>query len=544
MSVRLTLSDPSVKELAKASCSITHYKDLPKLIGEANWQEWSDALQHAALMAGTDAVLNGESKHPPSLDEQQSTTAQWNDNVKRTAVWRRRNESLLKAMRKASGPGVDLDEFGALNAHDTYLRLQSGYHTSNSQRAFQLFSEELVVSYELDSSPRHIADELQDAFNRYNHLVGHNTEQRLPEIFLKMAFLDSLDSEYHEWRKSLLRNRNVLSLDEGSALNLDELVDLAIAERSRLLQEQADNSTSAPTASQQPSKRNISQVDEPAHSNDSSSEDSGDDENNSEAEIVQQSKDVPKSHGKWRVTAAAHHALVKAQIDVVTAGREISGNKRHKYPTLRGDLTGNWLLYNKGYDPGTGGQCHIRLWSTTSKDLKRLHPDNQRYKGELQIGPHEKVETFDIAQFSPPHHVTGRCLQVTFTQTGRESRVGGMTFWGNGRMMVTAPAPLIGNLSGKILVLEFAAVQTMKALRLAGTGAQTGPDRSGNEGNDDRNGDDESSSGDSSDNEERHDLVIRTERHSSVAIKTEEDENTAMAEATEEAITSVAIKAE
>ncbi|KAG9578559.1 hypothetical protein KCU77_g13054, partial [Aureobasidium melanogenum] len=107
MNVRLSLSDPSVKELARPSCAHERYYDaLPKLQGEANWQECSDALQHAALMAGTDAVLNGESKHPPSLDEQQSTTTQWNDNIRCTAVWRSRNESLLKAMRKASGPGV------------------------------------------------------------------------------------------------------------------------------------------------------------------------------------------------------------------------------------------------------------------------------------------------------------------------------------------------------------------------------------------------------------------------------------------------------
>ncbi|KAG9842959.1 hypothetical protein KCU98_g7707, partial [Aureobasidium melanogenum] len=112
MNVRLSLSDSSVKELARASCAHERYYDaLPKLQGEANWQEWSDALQHAALMAGTDAVLNGESKHPQSLEGQQSTTSEWNDNVRRTAIWRSRNESLLKAMRNASD--VDFDDLGA-----------------------------------------------------------------------------------------------------------------------------------------------------------------------------------------------------------------------------------------------------------------------------------------------------------------------------------------------------------------------------------------------------------------------------------------------
>lgn len=121
MNVRLTLSDPSVKELAKASCSNTHYNNLQKLLGEANWQQWSDALQHAALMAGTDAVLNGESRHPISLEGKQSTLAEWNENIKRTVVWRCRNESLLKAMRHSLDPGVDLSQFEGLDARRTYL---------------------------------------------------------------------------------------------------------------------------------------------------------------------------------------------------------------------------------------------------------------------------------------------------------------------------------------------------------------------------------------------------------------------------------------
>ena len=107
---RLTLSDPLVKQLAQASCAHEKYYDvLPKLQGEANWQEWSDALQHAALMAGTDAVLNGESKHPQSLEGKQCTTFEWNDNIKRTAIWRARNESLLKAMRGAAD--IDFTDF-------------------------------------------------------------------------------------------------------------------------------------------------------------------------------------------------------------------------------------------------------------------------------------------------------------------------------------------------------------------------------------------------------------------------------------------------
>ncbi|KAI4732763.1 hypothetical protein E4T50_16671 [Aureobasidium sp. EXF-12298] len=270
MSGRLTLSDPLVKELAQASCvHEKYYDDLPKLQGEGNWQEWSDALQHAALMAGTDAVLNGESKHPKSLEGKQSTTAEWNDNIKRTAIWRSRNESLLKAMRGAAD--VDFDDFGASNAYDTYISLGSRYHTSDDQRAFALFSEGLLGTCELDDSPEEIANDLQNAFNQYNQLVGDNIEQRLPENFLKMTFLDSLQFDYHDWRKALLKERDVLALGQGSALTFSELVELVVVEQTRLLHVQTKQPTPADTPApvlppQQASKRNITQVDEPSQS--------------------------------------------------------------------------------------------------------------------------------------------------------------------------------------------------------------------------------------------------------------------------------------
>jgi hypothetical protein len=269
MSGRLTLSDPSVKKLAQASCVHEKYYDaLPRLQGETNWQEWSDALQHAASMAGTDAVLNGESKHPKSIKGKQSTTAKWNDNTKRTAIWRSRNESLLKAMRGAAD--VDFDDFGTSNAHDTYVGLRSKYHTSDNQRVFKLYSEDLLVRYDPKCSPQGFANDLQDAFNQYNQLVGDNIEQRLPENFLKLAFLDSLDSGYHDWRRALLRERDVLALGQGSTLTFNELVELAVVEHGELLQEQTKTNTPEPAPppppQQQAPKRNLSQVDRPAQS--------------------------------------------------------------------------------------------------------------------------------------------------------------------------------------------------------------------------------------------------------------------------------------
>ncbi|THY12141.1 hypothetical protein D6D01_08687 [Aureobasidium pullulans] len=258
---RLAHSDISVQRIAQASCSHDHYNDLPKLQGEANWQEWSDALQDAALMAGTEAVLSGESTHPPALDGKQST-AEWNDNIKRTAVWRRRNESLLKAMRDTMESDADIDMFGSLNAHKAYIGLKSRYYVSDNQKVINLYNDELMLAeIDLEDSPKEIADDFQAAFDQYNHLFDHNELQRLPEIFLKLEFLNSLGIVYADWVRTLLKEHDVLGLNQGPTLTFDELVDLVIVERGRLLQAQKDASAYA-SASRQSTKRNISQVED------------------------------------------------------------------------------------------------------------------------------------------------------------------------------------------------------------------------------------------------------------------------------------------
>ncbi|TIA41873.1 hypothetical protein D6C78_01529 [Aureobasidium pullulans] len=265
---RLALSDPAVKKIAQASSSHNYFDELPKLQGEDDWHKWSDALQDAALMAGADAILNGESTHPLSLDDKQCTTAEWNDNIKRTAVWRRRNESLLKAMRDTMESDADIDMFGPLNAHKAYIGLKSRYYVFDNQKVINLYNDELMLAeIDLDDSPEEIADDFQAAFDQYNHLFDHNESQRLPENFLKLEFLNSLDDVYADWIKALLKEHDVLGLNQGPALTFNELVDMAVVEHNRLLQENTSEDVSAHvSAKHQPAKRNISEVEEDSHS--------------------------------------------------------------------------------------------------------------------------------------------------------------------------------------------------------------------------------------------------------------------------------------
>ncbi|KAI4719916.1 hypothetical protein E4T48_03803 [Aureobasidium sp. EXF-10727] len=600
---RLTLSDPSIKELAQASCAHERYDALPKLQGSDNWPEWSDALQHAALMAGTDAILNGESRHPISLEGKQCTLSEWNENVKRTAVWRCRNESLLKAMRNASGSGVDLSEFGGLDARRTYLGLKSRYRVSDCQRAFKLFSEDLMVVYEFDSSPKDIALQLQHVFNQYNDLVGHNVEQRLPENFLKLAFLDSLTTEYHDWRKTLLKDRSVLALDQGSSLTFNELVDLVIVEQTRLLQTKTTHHAPPATSSQQPVKRSISEVDEPAqqepheycslhgsatHTNQtcrtlnpqlrpkdwrpsredrwllrqhpemrnhhsssgfvdelgSSLEGQCDNETGAGPELPiddrdktyamdphdtngKQNREHPPQalthNGSWEQRAAAHSAEVQAQIEAVTravgaVGSKAFGKKRLRGGPPRGDLSGKWLLYDKNHDPGPAGFHEIELWESTTDKSKQTHPKSQQYSGRLTIGPRGNPKTFGTYRFSPNPKVTGLPLPIPFQ---RNDIRGEMTFWGNGKMLVTVRAPCIDS-SGTVSSFSFAGIHSgpLSGLPHANGDADMASDDESSDVGSDHDGSDyaERNDNDGSDDEDighqkGHDSMARAGKH-------------------------------
>ncbi|KAI5239051.1 hypothetical protein E4T42_08809 [Aureobasidium subglaciale] len=183
-------------------------------------------------MAGTDAILNGESLHPQSLEGKQVTTTEWNENVKCTAVWRCRNESLLKAMHNSLAANVDTDEFGGLNAHKSYLGLKSRYHISENRGTLELYNVHLsspIIT--LEDSPKDIAKMLQAAFNKYNSFFGHNNAQRLPTNFLKLEFLNPLDHVYDGWVRALLNDNDVLELEQGPVPAFDDLVDLVVLER-------------------------------------------------------------------------------------------------------------------------------------------------------------------------------------------------------------------------------------------------------------------------------------------------------------------------
>ncbi|THX89334.1 hypothetical protein D6D05_01328 [Aureobasidium pullulans] len=454
---RLALSDPAVKKIAQASSSHNYFDELPKFQGEDDWQKWSDALQDAALMAGADAILNGESTHPLSLDDKQCTTAEWNDNIKRTAVWRRRNESLLKAMRDTMESDTDIYMFGSLNAHKAYIGLKSRYYVCDNQKVINLYNDELMLAeIDLDDSPKETADDFQAAFDQYNHLFDHNESQRLPENFLKLEVLNSLGIVYADWVRTLLKEHDVLGLDQGPTLTFNELVDLVIVESDRLPQAQKDVSAHT-DASRQSAKRNISQVadvsqPEPRavcslahHQNSKHNNQTCPTQNprlrpkNWQASLQDQeyladhpeieghhSRNVCQNPGDYvrqedsQELAASRLADVDAQRHEIT--RASSGKRSKNSRRTLELLSGEWMLYAQEYDPGDVGDHQISLWETTTDAQKQLQ--TPRYAGKA-------------------------------------------TFWGNGMMVCTVPAPPLDATRSSCSMVTFSGIRSQAVAQTA-----------------------------------------------------------------------------
>ncbi|THZ85148.1 hypothetical protein D6C84_03525 [Aureobasidium pullulans] len=462
--------------------------------------------------------------------------AKWNDNIKRTAVWRCRNESLLKAMRNTLDFNINIDDLGASNAHQTYLGLKSRYHVSDNQKAMNLYNDELIPAViNLDDSPREIADDFQATFDQYNHLFDHKESQRLPENFLKLEFLSSLETVYADWIKALLKEHDVLGLDQGPTLTFNELVDLVIVERGRLLQAQMDASAYT-SASRQSAKRNISQVEDVSqpepradqeyladhpeiegrqyhsaspsplshdHKGDarqdtiddecraseecdtdssSTSGQEGVDSTPGDEEILHDSSRLDFLRNRdWERLAMSCFAQVRSQKEHIMRIKTARSKGDTREEAYLGSLSGEWLLYAQYHNPGEAGYHHIQLWETTAAKHKHKQPTNSVYAGRLTIGPYKNPETFQISNFVPPSRVKNCSVNFLLKQAGGTKHKGKAIFWGNGKALFTLPAPCHNTTKDMFTQSKFAGVQSDEAVNATGGHRNDGKKHDGDE---------------------------------------------------------------
>jgi len=160
----------------------------------------------------------------------------------------------------------------------------------------------------------------------------------------------------------------------------------------------------------------------------------------------------------WVQLAASRRADVDAQRHEIT--RASSGNRSNNSRRTLEILSGEWLLYAQEYNPGGGGDHHIYFWETTTDGQKQLKTSVCQYQGRLVVGPYGRSETFEISTFTPGLRIKGRSVKMNCKTSNGRRYAGKATFWGNGMMVCTVPAPPLDATRSSHSMITFSSVRS------------------------------------------------------------------------------------
>ncbi|KAK4888354.1 hypothetical protein LTR27_012722 [Elasticomyces elasticus] len=158
---RLDLNSSSVEILAHSSCGNgDSYKAIPRLNGITDWQGWSEAFLEASLKENTESTLLGEKTEPvrPTALESggEVEVEDWNEWVKQSAIFTRRNGLLLASLWGTVGPSFRTRISGFKRASQAWRAVEEMCCPRGSDSAFRLFDE--VHSITLESCGGDISD--------------------------------------------------------------------------------------------------------------------------------------------------------------------------------------------------------------------------------------------------------------------------------------------------------------------------------------------------------------------------------------------------
>ena len=125
------------------------------------------------------------------------------------------------------------------------------------------------------------------------------------------------------------------------------------------------------------------------------------------------------------------------------------------------------MLYAQEYDPGDVGDHQISLWETTTDAQKQLQTPVRRYEGILTIGPRGRSERFEIKNFMPGIRIKGRSAKMNCRNSIGQRYAGKATFWGNGMMVCTVPAPPLDATRSSCSMVTFSGIRSQAVAQTA-----------------------------------------------------------------------------
>lgn len=248
---RLNLQSSSVETLALNQCgSGESYNRVPVLSRTIEWPQFKDAMVDAAMKEYTYEVLTGAKTEPqkptgPLDGEGLPALETWNEYIKQLAIYNRRNNALVVALRAHLAPGLQNRIRGLVHASLIWQTLEDLCQPRGSETAWKLFTDLHDITLANSSDLKDYIHRVKSKYAQFkllklntspqasswkprgqsasNTSTAETGEDALPEEMVCFLFLKNLGASWRHWVDGLVATNNIGGFGTGDRLGLKEL---------------------------------------------------------------------------------------------------------------------------------------------------------------------------------------------------------------------------------------------------------------------------------------------------------------------------------
>lgn len=267
--VRLDFQSSAVEILAASSCgSGESYRNVPALTSVDDWPTYRDLMAEACMKENTFDVLIA-TKTEPIQPPDDCEIEIWNEYVKKTAIFRRRNTALTAALWGTLAPTFRSRVQKLTKAAEIWAVLEDACLPRGSQTGFKLYMDLHNVTHANSVDLKDYILRLENAYTALNRLSTHwhaqndptgsrtapkntsatanthsiafstlhaphpsSTMPSTPDVFseemLCFLFLRNLAPEFQRWVESVCATNNVAGFGTGPPMHFNELTKRAV----------------------------------------------------------------------------------------------------------------------------------------------------------------------------------------------------------------------------------------------------------------------------------------------------------------------------
>lgn len=261
--VRLDFQSSAVEILAASSCgSGESYRNVPLLASVNDWPAYRDLMTEACMKENTFDVLIA-TKTEPLPPPSDCKVEEWNEYVKKLAIFTRRNAALTAALWGTLAPTFRVRVQKLQKAAEIWAVLEDACLPRGSQTGFKLYTELHSITHTNSVDLKDYILQLENAFTAFNRLSTHWHTQNDPpgsrtapttsshsafstlhtshpastlapaqnvftEEMLCFLFLRNLAPDFQRWVESVCATNNVAGFGTGPPLHFVDLTRRAV----------------------------------------------------------------------------------------------------------------------------------------------------------------------------------------------------------------------------------------------------------------------------------------------------------------------------